>query len=52
MGAMESNDGGIFTVCERVVTLRGDDHLLPAPLVLVFAIGDLLWAMLSKRIIL
>lgn len=51
-GAMKSNYGVKFTVCERVMTLGRDDHLLPAPLVLVLAIRDLLWPVLGKRIIL
>lgn len=51
-GATKSNYRGIFTICKRIMTLRRDDHLLPAPLVLIFTIRDLLWPVLGKRIIL
>lgn len=51
-GAMRSNDGVIFTVCKRIVALWRDDHLLPASLVLILTIRDLLWPVFGKRIIL
>lgn len=39
-----------FTICKRVKTLRGDDHLPAATFVWIFPVGNLLRTMLFKRI--
>lgn len=40
------------TICKRVETLGRDDHLSAPGFVLVFAVGDLLYAVLRKGIVL
>ena len=43
---------GKFTICKRVKTLWGDDHLSSAALVLIFPVGNLRRTMLCERVIL
>lgn len=51
-GRWRRERSGGFTVCKRVESLGGDDHLSPPALVLILPVRDLSGAMLGERVVL